>query len=303
MLKFKLIILAILLSAVAHAQKQTPVPDQAKLLIDAYKTKSNDKLLKFFTNWQNEIPTVSNSELTKMDNRVREAYKVFTAFYQLKKIKSLGGFRNNIVNFYDDAKFLVIQNSLVVHTTDRLYWSPAETDSIVVETYNKTATPGYLKKTDPERHLSYYELSLYGPTGDKLHLDKINDKLIDTLKNFRPAIDVGDKLPVYLNDKYRDLLHSFLGESNVVYATGYPDSERKNQETLLRHQFVETQIKILKWGGDHLCSEPYVTKITFDKNMKYAKVNYEIWTEGGEAILRNDNGKWIIQSARALWIQ
>ena len=78
---------------------------QAKLLRDAYKENSTEKLYEFFDNWAKEV---TSNETEAKDPYVAEAHKVFSAFYQpLDDAGSEWG-----KDLYKKEPYFIVQGSL-----------------------------------------------------------------------------------------------------------------------------------------------------------------------------------------------
>src|SRR6187402_799552 len=97
----------LLAATLSHGQQQ------AQLLSKAYKTKSSALLRQFFDNWAKETPPLSENEIEKLKDTVREAYKVYRAFYHPFNIGELGGseWGNDI---YSKVSWLVVQRDIWV---------------------------------------------------------------------------------------------------------------------------------------------------------------------------------------------
>ena len=110
-------------------------------------------------------------------------------------------------------------------------------------------------------------------------------------------IDIGlFKFGVYLNSLYYTGLTKFLGsiikknKERLNYTYYLSEKEVKK-----RQLFLEQNIKVWEghWGAYwQLLTYPEVNSIIFDKEMEYAKVFFRIVYEGGEALLKKENGKW-----------
>lgn len=278
-----------------------------KLLEKAYKKKSTEMLKQFFQNWNQEIQPISEKELFTLNDTIRQTYNVFTTFYKPLSIDSLGGseWGNDI---YRNIDFLLIQNFIKIYFTDKLYWTEQEKDVYIVDYINKNIKEDYtrqklLKRTDGK--LSQLIVELYGP-GNNSFFEK-NDTLLDSIVNFKPIINCTGKQPLYLSSKYNDILNTFLGNKHLPLGTGgIMNPARSLGKSEKRKKFLESYIKIWygHWGGYwQFNSYPKAYSITFDKDMKYAKVDFRMVYEGGEALLKNDNGKWILISAKRTWIE
>ena len=58
------------------------------------------------------------------------------------------------------------------------------------------------------------------------------------------------------------------------------------------------------WGGYwQFLSYPQVYSITFDNDMKFARVDFRLVYQGGEAFLKNEEGVWTLMSSKLTWIE
>ena len=78
-----------------------------KLLEKAYKKESPEMLHQFFLNWNKEVQTISENELSALNDTIRNTYNVFTAFYKPQSIDSLGGSEwGNLI--YENVELLLV---------------------------------------------------------------------------------------------------------------------------------------------------------------------------------------------------
>ncbi|MBK7440347.1 MAG: hypothetical protein IPI65_02110 [Bacteroidetes bacterium] len=278
-----------------------------KLLEKAYKKESPEMLHQFFLNWNKEIQPISEKELLTLNDTIRNTYNVFTAFYKPQSIDSLGGseWGNSI---YDNVEFLVVQNSIKIYFDEKLFWSEQETDKYIVDFIKSnvidTALQNLLLKRT-EGKLSENVIDRYGPKR-KIYFER-NVPPVDSIVNFRPIINCNGKRPVYLTTKYSDILINFLGNKHEHLGNGgimTPALATKSSAN--RKTFLENQIKIWygHWGGYwQLHSYPTAYAITFDHEMQYAIIDFRMIYEGGEALLKNVNGSWVLVSSELTWIE
>ncbi len=300
-MKSHLIIIFLLLFSIGQAQTA------GQLLEKAYKKKSVEKLKQFFQNWNKEIRTISEKELSILNDTIRQTYNVFTAFYKPLRIDSLGGNEQGD-SIYKDVEFLVLQNSIKIYFADKVYWNEQEVDDYIINYIKRvfkgdSARKKILKRVDGK--LSQRLIDNYNPNWKKEPGQ--TDSLVDSIDNFRPIINCNSKLPLYLSTKYEDILNAFLGNEHLPLGTGgIMNPARSSGESEQRKNFLEKCIKIWygHWGGYwQLYSYPEAYSITFDKEMKYAKVQFRVVYSGGDAILENVNGKWILISVKNTWIE
>ena len=280
----------------------------ASLLLEtAYKEKSGKKLTDFFDIWQKETSVVSENELSKQNDTLKQAYKVFTAFYNPSEIGKLGGseWGNDI---YKAVSYLIAQDKIKIYFKDKIFYTEQEIDDYVVTEIkraikNDSTRQHFLERKDDK--LSKIVLENFSPMNG--FSDDIDERLVDSIKDFRPNLTCKNKVVLYLTPKYDTILNAFLGNTFLPLGSGsIMTPARATIESEKRKIFLEKKIKIWygHWGGYwQLLSYPQVYSIAFDREMKYAKVNFRMVYEGGEAILKNSNTKWIILSAKRTWIE
>jgi len=280
------------------------VQSQAKLLEKSYKKQSKERLKKFFTDWNSEIPPISNEELLKLSDIQRATYQAFYSFYKPFSIDSLGGSEWG-KNIYPNVEFLIIQNYIRIYLTDKIY-TDKDVDEYIVNYININVKEDSLKQRYLERkngRFSHYVNEVFSPKNTSV----IQKALIDSIVNFRPQIDSKGATPLYMNAHYKGILNTFLGNKYLPLGTGgFMNPAHADGESQKRKNFLENYIKIWygHWGGYwQLLSYPEAYCITFDKQMKYAKIDFRMIYEGGEAILEKYDNKWILLSAKRTWIE
>jgi hypothetical protein len=317
-LKLNRVLLIILVVAytttIAFAQKTEQSKSSGKkasLLELAYREHSEDKLTQFFREWSVDIPAINEKELSQVNTRQKEAYAVFTAFYKPHRLDSLGGseWGNSI---YQKTKFLLVQNDIKIRITDRVFYSDAYIDSVItgvitrMETIDSIKQRLLLKKVNGRLNQRVRETFGYGEAFSS-HNSNDRQKALDSIMNFRPVVKVSGKQAVYLTPKRAETLRAFLGDKHLPFGTGgIMNPARSRGESEKRKVFLENVIKIWygHWGGYwQLNSYPVVYSITFDKSMLYARVNFRMVYEGGEAILKKTDGKWLLVSSKRTWIE
>ena len=115
----------------------------------------------------------------------------------------------------------------------------------------------------------------------------------ETIDDFRPPVNLAKDKILYLMPEYAEALNMFLG------------TEIKD-DTWERRDFIRPYIPILvgHWGGYwHLATHPEVSRILLDTNKTTAKVYFRVGYQGGEAILKKKENRWVIEESRATWIE
>lgn len=302
LMKLLITILLAIASTIAFGQ------NEIKTLRKAYKKKDNTQLYQFFKNWENEVQPISETEWEKLNAIQKETYHVFKAFYQPDRIDLLGGseWGNDI---YKEAKFLIVQDFIEIFSSEKVYYTENEKEDLVADFINlnidEDSTRQKLLKRDEDGKLSKEVMDLFGTT-EFLTLE-FDHRLVDSISDFRPPINSENKQPLYLTRKYSDILYAFLGNRTIpLRKDGMMKPARSKGKSEKRKQFLETYIKIWQghWGKYwQLHSYPMAIAITFDQKMDFAKVDFRMIYEGGEAILKKEDGNWILVTAYRTWIE
>jgi len=290
----KLSVLAISLFAITYTYSQ----DKSAMLEKAYEEKSVKKLNDFFYAWNQDVPPITDVELATYNDTIRQAYKVFTTFYKPHRLDSIGDseWGNDI---YKNVDFLIVQNKL------KIYFQ-ATIEEYIINQINLSSLSDSKKikllKRINDGKLSRRTIRTFDPWNDFE-----SGILTDSITNFRPPIHCNDKIPLYLTKKYEEVLNTFLNDEFLPLGTGgIMNPARAVGESAERKDFLENYIKIYygHWGGYwQLYSYPQAYSITFDKTMKYARIDFRLVYQGGEAFLKNENGVWILISSKLTWIE
>jgi hypothetical protein len=275
--------------------------DQQQLLEKAYKTRSVAKLKQFFENWRREIPPASDSEINSLKEDQREAYKVFEAFYHPDSLELMGFYGEGSTD-YNNVVYFVVQNSIDIKSVDKIFITPTDTNSIVSnhimsfinDSAEKANYASILKEW--KKHKIYYD-------------ESIDDGVLtSSIQNFRPSINCGNKHPLFYREKYAHIFDRFLGNAVSINITDSDQIVKSRRAMRERHKFLDNYIKIYgKWYHDKcywvISTLPNVDSITFDHELKTAKLTLTFIYGGGEAILKKVNGKWKIVTAKRTWIE
>ncbi len=146
-------------------------------------------------------------------------------------------------------------------------------------------------------------IEFYGPNQNDFY--KTKDTLEYSISDFRPNINYNDKSPLYLTSKYYKILNDFLSCNQLPQdSVGIMKPTRSSRQSKKRKEFLAHYLKIEGqfWGNWKLYSYPAASSITFDSEMKYARVNFSMEHEGGSAILKKDGDQWSLISAKIWWI-
>lgn len=281
---------------------------EMKLLKKAYKEKSTTKLKDFFIAWSQDVLPIADTKLLEFNDTIQQAYKAFISFYKPHRLDSIGGseWGNDI---YKDVDFVIVQNALKIYFTDKVYYSTQETEEYIVNEINRRCSDKdsirisileNLKNKDGTIDEFYFYT--FGPYSRAKAMDRI---LTDSIMNFRPTVRCDNKTPLFLTKKYDEIINSFLRNNYLpLGAGGIMNPARAKEQSEKRKKFLENYIIIFygHWGGYwQLYSYPKAYSITFDNDMKYARIDFRLVYEGGEAFLKNEEGVWTLISSKITW--
>jgi hypothetical protein len=284
---------------------------KAGVLENAYKHRSLKELQFFFDDWARKIKPVTDAEMVGMNDTIKQAYAVFNTFYRPFDIGKIGGseWGNTL---YQKSKYLIIQNKVDINFNPKLYFTDAERDSFIVKQINASSMPDSVKKkllTKKDGKWSTMVIEEFDPNNFGLFTgsSRDTDRFAFTIKNFRPVINGNGRKPLFLTSAYEALLSSFLKNKYSPLGTGgIMNPARARGGSAKRQKFLENFIKIWQghWGGYwQLHSYPTINAITFDKDLRYARVDFQMIYEGGQAMLKKEGNKWVVMWAKRTWIE
>ena len=282
------------------------------LLDVAYQEQSTRRLEQYLQAWQQASAPITAAERAFLTPYQQQAYAVFTAFYKPHQVDSLGGseWGNTI---YQQARFLLVQNSLKIKQTDKLYYSDAEVDSIITRPYRtKTDSTGQVPAWTQRVNGKLPNLARrnYGLLGDSFFQEREQPaprRVVDSIPNFRPVVQVSGKQSIFLTPALEETLTALLGTQHTPLGRGGTmQPAQANKESRRRQAFLDRQLTIWygHWGGYwQLASYLLVSAVTFDRDLTYARVSFRMVYEGGEAILKRTNNQWAIVLVQRTWIE
>jgi len=272
-----------------------------------YNQKSSEKLKTYLDSWANEIKPIEDKEMRRQKEYVRASYGIFEELFDPHNIGKLG-VQQIRYEIYRSYHYFIIPTKIYIYTSDKVYYDDEETDAYTIDAINKYAEPDSLKSGLIDRVRNRYNyhqqiINTFGPYG---HLYKDSSlAIIDSIVNFRPKITQAIGIPLYLTKKYELEVLDFLGKTNKQFAAGgFENIAKASGESAERQTFLEKFVKVAHghWGGYwELKTPPSIYTITFDKNFKYAKVDFNLVYEGGTAFLKFEKGIWQFISAKRTW--
>lgn len=285
--------------------------NQHNLLRKAYKKADTTQLVLFFQNWQKAIPPLSEREYSDLSDLHKETYLAFSAFYRPDSVELTGGseFGSNI---YEGARFLLVQNSINIYSTNAIRNPEVEREAFVIQLINESvkedSTRESLLRKDEHGKLYEHVLDMFAPGSfSSLSMLGIEREKMGSIDDFRPNIETPGKQALYLTKEYSKLLHAFLeNKHSRLGKGGIMKPARAKKKSFKRQVFLDNYIKIWQghWGGYwQLNSYPFAESVTFDQNRKTAIIDFRMIYEGGEAILKKENGRWKVVGAYQTWIE
>lgn len=292
---FFLLMILIMFAGYSHAQEQR--------FQEAFERNSPVLMEQALATWAREIRPKTIKERSIFKEHVRQGYAIFEAFFDPKNLAQLGGsqFGNDA---YLNDRYAIIVPQLNIYQADKVYYSEDETKQYTIANINEYVQDKY--KTDFIRKVlkgdAEHILTHYGPYG--LEVKDSTTKLVENVLDFRPRMLV-EVIPLYLTEKYDAALRSFLGNETTSFGqSGSIGASQATGGSLKRINFLQQIIKVFPghWGGKwELATPPKVNRITFDKEMRYAMISYELIYEGGLAFMEYKKGKWELVTAKRTW--
>jgi len=122
----------------------------------------------------------------------------------------------------------------------------------------------------------------------------INSVLIDSIVDFRPYSSLTDKKLLYLNGDYKKAIQLFLGADKYQLDKNHFQQTLSDRQIKKRLDFLKPNCSIRKgWHFDfHILSYPEPFSIVFDKDFKYARIDYWISEKTGFAIFERVDNNW-----------
>lgn len=110
-----LLILLWIIAAVSSGCAQ----QQEKLLMEAYRSNSREKLKTFFDNWAGEIPVLPDTDIQRLDETMRNTCLIFRDFYTPLNLDRTGGSEWGS-NLYYGVKYVLVQPRIDIGFVDTL---------------------------------------------------------------------------------------------------------------------------------------------------------------------------------------
>jgi hypothetical protein len=260
-----------------------------KLLLKAYRSNSPEKMELFFDAWKKNT-SLSSADIKAMNDTVRNINQVFQEFYSPLKTEGIGSQEWGQRFHYAGVKYLLLQDNITFGIVDTL-----NKDILLLTNLEKlakhlditadSAVKAY--KADAKFILRQFRFEWPAPRAST------------TITKFRPHVSFSTPQTVTLTEQYAVLLRAFIADNHTKPAIKNKAAIQEERDK--RVAFLEKYFKV--WNGNwELYSPPYITSITFDRNLENAVVNYHIVSSGGYAYLKKINDKWTLIEAERTWV-
>jgi len=203
----------------------------------------------------------------------------------------------------DAEQFFIDWNTSILPNTDE-FIKQNDTIETIYEIYRAFYNPlDLMVLGDWEFSNNLNSNSKYVTVQNKIHFAVVENDVIKTsyisnytsnlINDFRPVLNLPQENVLYLIPEYEKALNSFLGTE------AKSDSQK-------RYQFLRYYIPILcgHWGWYwHIATHPEISMIFLNTDKTTAKISFRVGYQGGEAILKKEDNKWIIEESFATWIE
>ena len=255
----------------------------------AYSKQDIHLLENIFEKWKNQQNPISDQSLALFSDTIQDVYEIYKDFYTPVNLKRIGNpyWGDSI---YIGEKYYIIQPSCRYSFTPTLDKKKIILNSL--EKY-KSDSIAYFDK------LNYYLKDTSCFTIWNYREDNIGFYSEKTITNFRPKLEFLDAFPLYFEKKYYYAIDRFINIKRNK-------NNNKIKEIESRWHFINQAIYIyLGHWGDYWEIEtcPYIKCIVFDFEKTTAMIFFSLFYEGGQALYKKENGKWILIQSKLTYSQ
>ena len=294
------------------------------LLVQAYKTGSPQMLYQFCKQWQNDLPAISDQQLSALNDTLREGYALFSAFFDSRyTAKTLA---QPWLAFKKDSSFVVVQNELKVFVSEhQIYYSQHQIDSFIFMQFSDSLTDSIKKSFYSSDYLMDSFIVSKGPgrgrtnvSFDKRMFPYRNEnspyrsqefwkegRLVANIQDFRPQLNPEMNWIYWNKDKYDFIGH--LGDNSTKVQNKDPTNALHIFKFLNQAIFLlPAQVVSRNRSKDTLYVSPqtydFISSLIFDKNLEYALVTFRSPYSGRTDIWHKENDHWHFVSIISMMI-
>jgi hypothetical protein len=252
----------------------------------AYRKKSIDMADRFFTDWREQSEPVHISDL---NDTLAQVYSLFDSFFNPLKLSDLGA-DIKFDSVYLDSKYFIVDNQINVYVNDKVFHPVRELDSL-----KRVEAKRLLKSDSTDREKVQKLVDTFFPIDYGYNrYGSINSVLIDSIIDFRPYTSLSDNELLYLDNDYKKAIQLFLGADKYLLDNNHFQQTLSNRQIKKRLNFLKPNVTIRKgWHFDfHYLGYPEPFTIVFDKDFKYARIDYWISEKTGFAIFERVDNDW-----------
>lgn len=255
----------------------------------AFQKKSIELSNDFFTTWQKQSYPIDKNEI---NDTLLQAYNLFDSFFNPNKLSDLGA-NPDFDSIYRDSEYFIIDNQINLFIKDCIYHPDNFIDSLKRAEAKRLLKADSIDNEKVQKLIDTFFPIDYGYD----RYGSMNSVLLDSIIDFRPFTSLSDKKLLYLNNDYKKAIQLFLGADKYELDNNHFQQTLTDRQILKRLDFLKPYVTIRKgWHFDfHILSYPEPFSIVFDKDFKYARIDYWIGEKTGFAIFERIDNKWILK--------
>jgi hypothetical protein len=189
-----------------------------------------------------------------------------------------------------DSKYFIVDTKINIYIKENIYHPDTYIDSLKRVEAKKLLQADSIDYAKVQKLVDTFFPIDYGYD----RYGSINSVLIDSIEDFRPYTSLPDKHLLYLKNDYKKTIQLFLGADKYQLDNNHFQQTLSDKQIKKRLDFLKPYCTILKgWHFDfHILSYPGPFLIVFDKDFKYARIDYWISEKTGFAIFERVDNNW-----------
>jgi hypothetical protein len=171
--------------------------------------------------------------------------------------------------------------------------------------FNLDELMGQFLQDSEETYNNRYDNAKYLVVPTKLRF-RVGNGSEDTLRDFRPDVQVPRIPVVFLTPEYQEALVRFLeGRTHVRDVDTANVSDDSLDDWFERFQFVNRQITIMPghWDGWDLLSYPIVILVELNDEMTEAYISWSEFSLFGMTVMHRESDRWVLKDSGVVGMQ
>ena len=230
------------------------------------------------------------------NDTLAEVYHVFETFFRPENFIEIAGSALSKSSF-DAHSYILVQNSIGIYTTPRIYYLRQEIDSIGLA-YTKSMKIAGEPMYDHFKKQGGGALnSIIASSGKSIAKESLTKRLYaDTIKAFFPNLQHLNRKVIYHTPQFDTIANSLLGNKYVKGRTRTFELLVTNASN--KKDFDKVVQVWYKRAGDYwqLTPHPVISAITFDGNIEHVWFKVSLSYRGAEVVMKKTDGQWAIVS-------